>query len=256
MELVARGIATLERVWRPVEGLGARVRTMVDRLKPSNRRWLRRHAVEGRRFDEAHGVDTAGVIPIHALGVTSEHRRYGVDYIGIDPGEFSRCFSHLPIRHEEYAFVDLGSGKGRALLMASHFPFRRVIGVEFSPKLDRIARRNVAAYAHPEQRCRVFDLYCMDAAAYELPLEPLVIFLYNPFGREVMERVAERIAASCRVSPRPVFVLYANPFQLSVWEAAGFTTVDRAELFAILVPPSAAEASNQAGEALAATSAG
>src|SRR5580765_6779748 len=34
------------------------------------------------------------------------------------------------INFAEFTFIDLGSGKGRALLMASDYPFRKIVGVE------------------------------------------------------------------------------------------------------------------------------
>jgi hypothetical protein len=76
----------------------------------------------------------------------------------------------------------------------------------------------------------------MDAASYELPGEPVVIFLYNPFGPEVMEKVAARVRASHARRPRELFILYANPFQLPVWEKHGFARVASENLYAILKP--------------------
>ena len=40
----------------------------------------------------------------------------------------------------EFVFIDLGSGKGRTLLMASDYPFRRIVGVELLPALHRAAQ--------------------------------------------------------------------------------------------------------------------
>ena len=68
---------------------------------------------------------------------------------------------------EQLVFVDLGSGKGRTLLLASEYPFRRIVGVELSPKLHRIAKTNVEKFRSEEQRCRTFALHCMDAVRYD-----------------------------------------------------------------------------------------
>jgi len=53
-------------------------------------------------------------------------------------------------RLRDFTFVDLGSGKGRVLLMASHYPFKRIIGVEFIPELHQVAQENIRKYT--EQR--------------------------------------------------------------------------------------------------------
>src|SRR5947208_15284999 len=39
----------------------------------------------------------------------------------------------------DFTFIDLGSGKGRTLLMASDYPFRRILGVELLAGLDQLA---------------------------------------------------------------------------------------------------------------------
>jgi hypothetical protein len=144
--------------------------------------------------------------------------------------------SVLDIAFQDFVFVDLGSGKGRALLMAAQFPFRRIVGVEFALELHRAAERNVARYAHSGQRCRWFELTCVDAAEFPLPDEPLVVFLYNPFGRRVMRQVAANVWRSWRSSRREIYVMYLNPFHRRAWDKAGFSEVARGGHFAVFTP--------------------
>jgi predicted RNA methylase len=47
------------------------------------------------------------------------------------------------MKHGETTFVDIGSGKGRALIIAAEYAFKRIIGVEYSPSLATICRRNL-----------------------------------------------------------------------------------------------------------------
>jgi SAM-dependent methyltransferase len=186
-------------------------------------RWLREKAEKDRLFDALHGVDTGGVVELWDLHVDNANRRFGVDYIGVDPEEFRSAMSALDIAYQEFVFVDLGSGKGRALLLAAEFPFRRIVGAEFAPELHRAAERNIARYARDARSCCSFELYCIDAAEFPLPAEPLVIFLYNPFDRPVMQQVARNVRAAWRSSGQEVYVVYLNPFHRSAWEAAGFS---------------------------------
>ena len=95
-------------------------------------------------FDRRHGVDTAGIVRLGALRIESPNRDLGVRYQPSDPDDFRSLVEALPIDPKDYVLVDLGSGKGRVLLLASEFPFRRVVGVEFSQELNEIAERNVA----------------------------------------------------------------------------------------------------------------
>jgi len=111
----------------------------------------------------------------------------------------------------DFTFVDLGCGKGRTLLMASDYPFRRIIGVELLPALHRIAQENLRLFKSASQKCFALEAICGDANAYLFPEGPLVIYLFNPFPESGMRQVAANLAQSLRALPRPVYVLYHNP---------------------------------------------
>jgi SAM-dependent methyltransferase len=115
------------------------------------------------------------------------------------------------LKLRDFTFVDLGSGKGRTLLMASDYPFRRIIGVELLPSLHQIAQENVRQYKSASQKCFALESICADATDFPLPEEPLVIFLFNPFPESGMRQVVANLERSLRAHPRPVFVLYHNP---------------------------------------------
>jgi SAM-dependent methyltransferase len=111
----------------------------------------------------------------------------------------------------DFTFIDLGCGKGRTLLMASDYPFRKIIGVELLPALQQIALQNLREYKSAAQRCFALEAICADATAYHLPEDPLVIYLFNPFPESGMRLVAANLAQTLRAHPRPVYVLYHNP---------------------------------------------
>ena len=118
---------------------------------------------------------------------------------------------HADIDFQEFMFVDLGSGKGRALLMASDYPFRRIIGVELLPSLHQIARQNVAQYHSDKQRCFAIESICADATSFHLPDGPLVIYLFNPFPEAGLRRAVTNLEETLAAKPRPVYVVYHNP---------------------------------------------
>jgi hypothetical protein len=117
----------------------------------------------------------------------------------------------LPIRHNEFIFFDLGSGKGGALLLASQFPFKEVIGVELSPSLHRIDCRNIQIYRDDSQQCRRIRCVYEDAASYRIPPEKAVFYLFNPFGRTIMQVVLANIEESLKRVPREIYVAYLKP---------------------------------------------
>jgi hypothetical protein len=115
------------------------------------------------------------------------------------------------LNFRDFTFVDLGSGKGRTLLMASDYPFRRIVGVELLPSLHQIAEQNLRQYKSESQKCFALESICRDATAFRFPDDPLVIYLFNPFPESGMRQVVANLELSLRGHPRPAYVLYHNP---------------------------------------------
>jgi len=141
------------------------------------------------------------------------------EYQPTDPKTFHEMIDGLPQRADsrahldfrDFTFVDLGSGKGRTLLLASDYPFRRIIGVELLPSLHQVALENLSKYKSDSQKCFDLKSICGDATAFALPDGPLVLYLFNPFPESGMRRVIANVDQSLRVHPRAVYVLYHNP---------------------------------------------
>jgi SAM-dependent methyltransferase len=110
-----------------------------------------------------------------------------------------------------FVFVDLGSGKGRTLLMASDYPFRRIVGVELLPALHEAAQENLSKYRSESQKCFALESICGDATEFAFPAEPTVLYLFNPFPEAGLRRVIANLERSLRAHPRAVYVLYHNP---------------------------------------------
>ncbi len=112
---------------------------------------------------------------------------------------------------DDFVFLDLGSGKGRTLLMASDCPFRRIVGVELLPALHQAAQDNLNKYRSESQKCFVLESVCGDATEFLFPAEPMVLYLFNPFPEAGLRRVMANLEQSLRAHPRAVYVLYHNP---------------------------------------------
>ena len=223
--------------------LAAEVRTRLGR-EPE---WRKRKRKVDQQFDARFGVSTGGITHLKELDVPGASWRDGVDHIASDPGEFTAAIDALDVDLSGFTFIDLGSGKGRALLLASDYPFRQIIGVEFAEPLVQAARQNVEAIAESRDVSRISIVHA-DALEYDLPNEPSILFLYNPFGASVMEVVAERTRASLLARPRELIVLYLNPFQLETWRQVGFDLVEHGPHFAVLkldIASAAAASNNQ-----------
>src|SRR5207237_9526545 len=87
--------------------------------------------IENAAFDRDFGTDTQSEIHIAELGMAEDDARHGNGlYRGISTSLFDAALDALAEPLERYAFIDYGSGKGKALLLAAAHPFRRIIGVE------------------------------------------------------------------------------------------------------------------------------
>src|SRR6185436_12939628 len=98
-------------------------------------------------FDQQFGTETSIHIPLSELDIQSPNYAFGVEYSPVMPSRLQAAIECLQIDHARFTFVDLGSGKGRGLLLAAAWPFRRVLGVEFSKDLHETALRNIACFS-------------------------------------------------------------------------------------------------------------
>ena len=173
-------------------------------------------------FDRKHGIDTAGAARRRGPRPRTADRQDGNRYMPTPARTLRSILSRLPVDLDEFVFVDLGSGKGRTMLVAAEFSFKEIVGVEMSPELVEVALRNVRAYRNVQQKCFDIDALCMDAADYEIPDDDCVFFMYNPFEGAVMERVVASIRRSYEHRPRRLYVIYYHPTKRGVLEELSF----------------------------------
>ena len=162
-----------------------------------------------RLFDWRYGIETAGTIEVEDLHTDSLNLAFGSEYQAAPPGMFRRALAAIPIDFPSFTFVDFGCGKGRAVCMALDYQFRAVIGIEYVSGLVEVARRNVASYRSPRRTRDRVSLLCCDAATYELPHGDLVLFFFNPFGGEVIQKVLQHVDSA--TPGRDVYIVYLVP---------------------------------------------
>ena len=159
-------------------------------------------------FDFDHGVDTTWA----TVSLRTRLREWlsGGQYQPSEPSLFCEILDALPFSVDGLTFIDLGSGKGRTLLLASAYPFRRIIGVELLEELNTIARQNIQRYQHANQKCFALESHAGDARQFEFPPEPTLVYLFNPFPAFVLREVLGNLYASLLANPRPLFLIYHN----------------------------------------------
>jgi predicted RNA methylase len=155
---------------------------------------------------------------VSAFEVTAERARGANYYEAVTEELFGKIMSQLGGGDPRATFIDFGSGKGRQLLLASEYPFRRILGVELEPNLHRVALRNIEIYRSDTQKCREIMSLCADAMELELPPDSLVCSFYNPFDDRILREVVENLERSLRMKPREATVIYLNPVHRDVFD--------------------------------------
>jgi hypothetical protein len=159
-------------------------------------------------YDFDHGVDTTwATVP---LRTRLRELLSGARYQPSEPSLFHQILHCLPVAPDGFTFIDLGSGKGRTLLMASAYPFRRIVGLELLAELDAIARQNIFRFHSDQQKCFALESQAGDARDYVFPADPTVLYLFNPFPEPVLRTVLANLIESLTERPRPAYVLYHN----------------------------------------------
>lgn len=184
-------------------------------------------------FDSKFGVKTVPCLRLDELGVVSGDAKFCAFYQAIRPTEFDAVINRIRIRHEEFFFLDFGSGMGRALLLASDLPFKKIIGIEFSYWLHQTAKENIRKYKNESQKCRDIESIYIDAAQYPIPEEKVVFFFYNPFKPEVLAKVLDNIQKSLEEKPREAFILYYNPVCLELFNMTAFEEIRVTKRYAV-----------------------
>jgi hypothetical protein len=145
-------------------------------------RGIRRSAAE-LLFDRRYGVRTSGKIDLSEVGLDHEDRVY---YIASSWRTLRRTLQRFQIGPDD-VFIDIGSGMGRMVLVASRFPFKRVIGVELVRELHGIAQENVQR-TQRRLRCADVELVNSGILDYEIPDDVTFVYMFNPFRGQHLQR--------------------------------------------------------------------
>lgn len=190
--------------------LASRLAGLASRLAQVAQTRVHRHVLDPLE-DRRLAIRAAGRLKPEELALKGRNAQYARDYFGSPSWVFDRALDALNIDMSRFVFVDLGCGKGRVLLRAATRPFARVEGVELSRPMYDIALANIdQAKAAGAIRAPVVAHHA-DVAAYKLPAEPLVLYVFHAFEAVVLRQLLERLERSLRGQPRECHFIYLNP---------------------------------------------
>ena len=170
-------------------------------------------------FDLAHGTETSGLLSGKVIARGTETKPEDLTaYYGIAPSilhallDLWLCELHPLAPIDRTVFLDVGAGKGRAMLLASQYPFLRVEGIELNPRLVSIARSNISIWTAVQESNMLapLDLHEADATRAPLPQEAVLAHLFPPFEDRLLRRFLRHVEKVLTAHPRPFDLFYVN----------------------------------------------
>jgi len=172
-------------------------------------------------FDQMHGVDTSGLVPAKHLVTGHANDEHVTAYYGVAPSILRSLIAQWretipPHPLSSYTFIDIGSGKGSGLLVASEYNFRKAIGIELNPELAAVSRTNIAHWNATHEadftapQLAPIEVLEQDALDFQFPATPTLLFLFHPFEAPVLKQLLRRIETQFAKRPNILDLIYVN----------------------------------------------
>ena len=158
-------------------------------------------------FDAQYGTET---FRRQWVRVSAERsiEELGFGYGPVNQDFFREIMNSIPARLANFKFIDVGAGKGAAVMLASEYGFASYLALELDAGLAEQGQANVARYCQMTGRTFAPRWIVADFMQWDLPLEASLLFLNNPFPDALSLAALQRIEASVLEHPRPLLLVY------------------------------------------------
>ena len=190
----------------------------------------RRHRAAQPQIDAEYGTETLSWVQVEDLAASGPNVSYASGYGPSPVFDVERILRQLLTVFSENVFIDLGCGKGLVLMLAARLGFKRVIGVEFGRNLYEVALANLEKFQQHNVDGPPIEVVFGDAVEFVFPATNLVLYLYHPFGPEVIGKVLGNLRTSLLECPRSCWIVYVNPVHHRVFEDCDFLVTHTAEI--------------------------
>jgi Predicted O-methyltransferase len=176
------------------------------------------YEIRGERKYNLHTIELDRLKTITIKGSNLSHASIyqACNYYILEKG-----FNYLRSIHENENIIDFGCGKGRAMVVAARYGFKKITGIDFAKPLCALAEQNIKKIkqSYPSTE---FNVICEDVLNYKIDKDQTVFFFFNPFDEVIMLQVVKNILASFKENARTIYVMYANPVHKEIFLSAGF----------------------------------
>ncbi len=168
--------------------------------------FLLRHEVRG---EKKYQIATSQPAELKDLTIHQKDTRQASRYEAVNYYILEKLLEKMTSFAEPRNFVDLGCGKGRAMVVAAHYGFNNIKGIDFAEEVCAAAARHMEPM---QQRLGItYSVVCADVLEYSIEPEDSVFFMFNPFTGETIARFLDKLEDSLLHHPRDIYFLYASP---------------------------------------------
>lgn len=118
-----------------------------------------------------------------------------------------KIFDRVSLTKDD-TLVDIGCGMGRVLFFCNQKFMCHVTGIEYDSKIFEKLKEN-AAYYHVRFKNQEdkFHLLNIKAEDYDIQPHDNFFYMFNPFSRDILAKILDKIVCSVKCSPRKTTVI-------------------------------------------------
>jgi hypothetical protein len=175
-----------------------------------------------RSFDLYYRVETRKLLEPEEMDIGKAEAKQAKRYQGSHVRILRKAFRRLNIDFADYHFIDLGCGKGRAMLIASIFGVKKCIGIEISPTLQTICDLNINTFCRRTGADKkAFEVFKGNVLDFRVTTPNNLVYLFNPFNMNVVEGVVKKLKCAS-LTPEADVILSINPRSDTVLKSVGY----------------------------------
>src|ERR1017187_8071725 len=176
------------------------------------------HEIKG---EKKYTLDTIELDRLKSITVKGNNLDHASIYQACNYYILEKGFDYLRSINENKNITDFGCGKGRAMIVAAHYGFNDITGIDFAKALCNAAEQNIKniEILYPSVNVKII---CDDVVNYKIEKDQTVFFFFNPFDEVVMLKVAKNILSSIKENERKIYIMHANPVHKEIFLSAGF----------------------------------
>ena len=176
-------------------------------------------------LDRFYAIETRKCLPVTSMDVNSVSIKHGRRYQPVTYRLFNKIFKELDYDWSNYNFIDIGSGKGRAIFMATNYGFKSIIGLEYAKNLCEDCQKNLNNFKKYNKKIHSqIEIVNQDALVFTPSKGPNVFFMYNPFDGSILRKFLNNLIEKNAIGSNDLFV-YVNPIREFVFHTLRFDCI-------------------------------